>query len=92
MTREVIRIDEVAVTVEDGVAGASAVEAPLVFDVEGERVVVMWDARSLGGPVIAFGLAPSTAYAVAMVLLRRRRDVLRGSQPVAARAQAAPSC
>jgi hypothetical protein len=52
-------------------------EVPLGFDVSGDRVVVLFDGRGGGGPVLAFQLATTTAYAVAMAVLKMRRRVLR---------------
>lgn len=81
---EFVRADEVVVTMSDGQPGATLTEAPLLFDVQGERVIVLWDARSMGGPVIAFGLASGTAYAIAMAVLRMRRRILKAAKETTA--------
>jgi hypothetical protein len=79
-----IRADELVIT--QGERGEAFREVPLVFDTSGDRAVVLIDARAIGGPILTFGLASTTSYAVAMALMQMRARLRR-----AARAETPPS-
>jgi hypothetical protein len=53
-------------------------EVPLMFDTSAGVAVVLIDLRKYGGPLLTFGLEPSTTYAVAMALMQMRARIRRG--------------
>ena len=77
----IVRVDEMVADVGGAEALRVWAEVPLAFDVDATgddaRVVVLFDGRSVGGPVLAFHMATTTAYAVAMAVLKMRRRLLR---------------
>jgi hypothetical protein len=75
-----VRVDELVVSFPNETGGRRLDEVPVIFDTEGDRIVMLVDLTAQGGPVFALGMQGKTGYAVAMNVLQMRRRLLRAAK------------